>query len=199
MALGTALVSWNHNYRGAPTRREQGECDGDRWCDSGLFLGHCNDLLNCLSQEVVEPCGWIVWLSLKFSSVGGGTKECFTFELDLTLNNLANMARFKSQQDSCESVANKKRVLQVECKLPLKMRKGSQPVASTINADSLFQRPHHQVSNESVKPSISLNTGGAQDLYPALGLPVFSSKLTCDKNTQNPPSHTICPMPMPSR
>ena len=42
-------------------------------------------------------------------------KECSTFELDLTLNNLANMARFKGQQVSCEcAVLPTKRVLQVE-------------------------------------------------------------------------------------
>ena len=36
-------------------------------------------------------------------------KECSTFELDLTLNNLANMARFKGQQVMC-CLANKEGV-----------------------------------------------------------------------------------------
>ena len=70
-----------------------------------------------------------------------GQKECFTFELELTVDNLANMARFRSQQVSCEcAVLPTKRGLQVECKLPLNLRKGFQPVASTNNTDSLFQR-----------------------------------------------------------
>ena len=122
-------------------------------------------------------------------------KECSAFELNLTSNNLANMARFRGQQVSCESVANKKRVLQVECKLPLRLRKGFEPVASTINADSLFQRPHHQVSHESVEPSIALNTSGVQDLYPALGLQCFlqNSHVTktrkTHRRTTTVPSH----------
>ena len=53
--------------------------------------------------------------------------------------------------------------------MPLRMRKGFQPVASSNNTYSLRQRAHRSVSHESVEPNIPLNTGGAQDLYPALG------------------------------
>ena len=57
----------------------------------------------------------------------------------------------------------------MECKLPLRMEEGFQAVASTDNTDCLFQRAHRKVSHESVEPSMVLNSGGAQDLFPALG------------------------------
>ena len=97
-----------------------------------------------------------------------GQKECSTSVPDLTLNILADMVRSTGHQVSCAcAVAPSIRVLQVERKLLLRTRKGFQNVASTNNTNKLFQRAHRWVSHETVEPSIALDTGGAQDLYPA--------------------------------
>ena len=50
-------------------------------------------------------------------------------------------------------------------KLPLRMKKGFQPVVSTDDTDSPFQRVHRLVSHETVEPSITLNTWWCPDSF----------------------------------
>ena len=128
-----------HNNRGTPTKREDVSATATD-CATVNSLEQYYGLLNCQAQGVVSHADGFSVSPLKFPSwVGWDKKECSTSVLDTTLHNLANMARSKGHQVSCESaVVPSNRVLQVERELPFRMKKGFQLVASTNNTDKLF-------------------------------------------------------------
>ena len=81
----------------------------------------------------------------------------------------------------------------VSCAVSPRMKKGFQPVASSNNTDSPFQRAHRLVSHETVEPSIALKTWWCSGFVSRPGLAAFSSKLTSDNYMQKPTSHSNCP------
>ena len=159
MTLTTCGCSLSTTNRGTPTERiKSGECDGDRWCDCGLFLEQLMALSSTVHPRVAAPAAHAVHASHALQAH------------PLNFRPFGTLLSFRRLTSSCHILDT--RVTRVAQDLGPALGRRQHSTDTTLHSDCT---PFKFCSALETAADIKFKTDDAfcfescQDLYPALG------------------------------